>query len=165
MGYEAPEIRGLVDDDANQQSSAYTNAVDIWSLGCVIYKIMTKKVPFESSRDLRWFCDGRIPFPSPALEGTMSDEGTEFLKSLLKPKPLLRPPAAEAMQHNWLKLEEILDEVVMDASEMLYTLQQTDCPPLERKKPIRFKDCVGRKFSFPFHLACTWAVSSVASYL
>ncbi|KAI4145506.1 MAG: hypothetical protein LQ341_002367 [Variospora aurantia] len=29
-------------------------------------------------------------------------------------------------------------------------------PPEERKKPIRFKDAVGRKFSFPFHLCNTW---------
>jgi hypothetical protein len=27
------------------------------------------------------------------------------------------------------------------------------------KKPIKFKDAVGRKFSFPFELAATWAVS------
>ncbi|KAL9607997.1 MAG: hypothetical protein Q9167_007144 [Letrouitia subvulpina] len=32
-------------------------------------------------------------------------------------------------------------------------------PPEERKKPIRFKDAVGRKFSFPFHLCNTWEVS------
>jgi hypothetical protein len=25
---------------------------------------------------------------------------------------------------------------------------------------IKFKDCVGRKFSFPFHQSKTWAVSS-----
>jgi hypothetical protein len=32
-------------------------------------------------------------------------------------------------------------------------------PSEEKKKPIKFKDAVGRKFSFPFHLCCTWAVS------
>lgn len=33
-------------------------------------------------------------------------------------------------------------------------------PPAEApKKPLRFKDAVGRKFSFPFHLCATWAVS------
>ncbi|CEO59698.1 Putative Kinetoplast-associated protein kap [Penicillium brasilianum] len=26
----------------------------------------------------------------------------------------------------------------------------------EKKKPIKFKDAVGRKFSFPFELGCTW---------
>lgn len=30
-------------------------------------------------------------------------------------------------------------------------------PPAEKQKPIRFKDAVGRKFSFPFHLCATWA--------
>ena len=28
------------------------------------------------------------------------------------------------------------------------------------KAPIRFKDAVGRKFNFPFHLCQTWPVSS-----
>lgn len=32
-------------------------------------------------------------------------------------------------------------------------------PPEEKKKPIKFKDAVGRKFSFPFHLCNTWEVS------
>ncbi|KAI9772249.1 MAG: hypothetical protein M1840_000998 [Geoglossum simile] len=31
-------------------------------------------------------------------------------------------------------------------------------PKAEKKKPLRFKDAVGRKFSFPFHLCQTWAV-------
>jgi hypothetical protein len=31
--------------------------------------------------------------------------------------------------------------------------------PDDKKKPIKFKDAVGRKFSFPFHLCSTWAVS------
>ena len=28
--------------------------------------------------------------------------------------------------------------------------------PVEKKKPIKFKDAVGRKFSFPYHLCETW---------
>lgn len=31
-------------------------------------------------------------------------------------------------------------------------------PPAEKKKPIKFKDAVGRKFSFPFELCETWTV-------
>ena len=30
--------------------------------------------------------------------------------------------------------------------------------PKEKLKPIKFKDAVGRKFSFPFHLCSTWSV-------
>lgn len=33
-------------------------------------------------------------------------------------------------------------------------------PSTEKRKPIKFKDAVGRKFSFPFHLCNTWPVSS-----
>ncbi|ODM17129.1 hypothetical protein SI65_07528 [Aspergillus cristatus] len=29
-------------------------------------------------------------------------------------------------------------------------------PPEDKKKPIKFKDAIGRKFSFPFELCCTW---------
>ncbi len=29
----------------------------------------------------------------------------------------------------------------------------------ERKKPLKFKDAIGRRFSFPFHLCNTWHVS------
>lgn len=31
--------------------------------------------------------------------------------------------------------------------------------PPEKQKPIKFKDAIGRKFSFPFHLCKTWEVS------
>ncbi|KAK2768792.1 hypothetical protein FQN54_000648 [Arachnomyces sp. PD_36] len=37
------------------------------------------------------------------------------------------------------------------------TAAATKPPPPEKKKPIKFKDAVGRKFSFPFHLCNTWA--------
>ena len=33
--------------------------------------------------------------------------------------------------------------------------------PSDKKKPIRFKDALGRKFSFPFHLCQTWGVSHI----
>ncbi|PUU79013.1 kinase-like domain-containing protein, partial [Tuber borchii] len=32
--YSAPEVLGL---DSNRENSEYTNLVDVWSLGCVIY--------------------------------------------------------------------------------------------------------------------------------
>ena len=31
-------------------------------------------------------------------------------------------------------------------------------PPGKKKEPIKFKDAVGRKFQFPFHLCNTWMV-------
>lgn len=37
-------------------------------------------------------------------------------------------------------------------------------PPPEKKKPIKFKDAVGRKFNFPFHLCSTWQVCTSSIY-
>lgn len=36
-------------------------------------------------------------------------------------------------------------------------------PPPEKKQPIKFKDAVGRKFSFPFELCATWQVRQLTS--
>jgi hypothetical protein len=35
----------------------------------------------------------------------------------------------------------------------------------DSKAPLRFKDAVGRKFSFPFHLCATWSVSCYSSLM
>lgn len=42
------------------------------------------------------------------------------------------------------------------------TLDQRTRPTRETNPPIRFTDAVGRRFSFPFRLACTWPVSSLS---
>jgi hypothetical protein len=34
-------------------------------------------------------------------------------------------------------------------------------PPMMKEEPIKFKDCVGRKFTLPFHMVTTWSVSSI----
>lgn len=34
----------------------------------------------------------------------------------------------------------------------------TASAPAEKRKPIKYKDCIGRKFEFPFELADTWQV-------
>ena len=41
--YSCPEI---------VQSQTYTNKADIWSLGCIIYEIMTLSQPFNASNPL-----------------------------------------------------------------------------------------------------------------
>jgi hypothetical protein len=40
----------------------------------------------------------------------------------------------------------------------------TDDSPT-RKEPIKFKDALGRKFTFPFHLCCTWEVRTLQSII
>ena len=44
-------------------------------------------------------------------------------------------------------------------------MQQAGNLQLESLAPLKFKDAVGRKFSFPFHLCSTWRVSSKSASL
>jgi len=89
----------------------------------------------------------------------MSQEGTDFVESLLKPQPSERPTAARALDDKWLKIDGISEEIVVDASEIQHVLSPpTGQVPAKSVKLVKFKDCTGRKFSVPFPLCKTWQV-------
>ncbi|KAH0562358.1 hypothetical protein GP486_002949 [Trichoglossum hirsutum] len=100
LAYEAPEIRGYVDTD--EPTSGYDNAVDMWSMGCVIYKIATQNVPFPTPGAVFKFCCGTLPFPEELLLAKISTDGTEFVKSLITPNPRDRLSAASALEALWI---------------------------------------------------------------
>jgi serine/threonine protein kinase len=97
--YMAPEVTGYLDTD--EPTSEYNKAVDMWSLGCVLYKVATQVVPFPTPRDLRKFCSGG-PFPEQPLLDRIAAEGVEFVKGLLVPHPQNRLTAESALQTSWL---------------------------------------------------------------
>ncbi len=100
--FQAPEIIGYVEE--NEESSEYTNAVDVWSLGCVTFEILTHEVPFPDFRALSLFSKRRTQFPTEALSARcVSTEGIEFIRSLMVPEPSKRLTAETALQHPWLE--------------------------------------------------------------
>lgn len=125
LGYLAPEVLGLI----RRARKSYTNAVDMWALGCIVHEILTLQTPFEyspsiaSSADLSdsvdttplpqtnmdmmaSFCSGKIKFPVENLQlSKVSDYGIHFVKKLLVAGPRSRLSAGEALKHPWL-LEE-----------------------------------------------------------
>ncbi|KAL2070966.1 hypothetical protein VTL71DRAFT_13992 [Oculimacula yallundae] len=56
--------------------------------------------------------------------------------------------------NNEVILPSLWDQLVQPGWEVSLKLREE--PRAENKKPIRFKDAVGRKFSFPFDLCHTW---------
>jgi len=60
----APEVLGL---DPNSETSNYTNAVDIWSLGRVIYELLVGTKLFVSEFQLSHYFYGTLPFPEARL--------------------------------------------------------------------------------------------------
>lgn len=128
QGYVAPELLGLLTPGAN--TSGYSNSVDMWSLGCVVYELLTAEIPFlEAGRPesfmsgldteyadempqqdlsaLKAFCDGKSDFPTDVLRlSGASDRAVEFVTSLLVPSPGSRAAAEAALQSQWLLQDE-----------------------------------------------------------
>ncbi|PUU76166.1 kinase-like domain-containing protein [Tuber borchii] len=108
--YGAPEVLGL---DSNSKISAYTNAVDIWSLGCVIYESLVGTHLFTSWGQVSRYYHGKSPFPEDKLKGLptpLDDVGISLLKSMLAIQPGDRPTAAGALGNAWLTGLESDDE-------------------------------------------------------
>lgn len=52
MDYLAPEV-GI---DPNRDTSVYTNAVDVWSIGCITHELLTQVLPFRGITVLTRYC-------------------------------------------------------------------------------------------------------------
>jgi ankyrin repeat protein len=99
----APEVNGLIE---SEKSSGYTSAVDIWSLGCVIYQVLCQNVPFSDQNALLLFISAKVPFPARDLRSkSISPQGIGFLESLIVPDPSKRLSAVDALKSAWLRIE------------------------------------------------------------
>lgn len=100
-GYMAPETLGFIDDGS--QSSSYTNAVDIWSLGCLVYYTLAGKPPFENSVSLRDYAWEALEFPEqPLIQKRVGGSGREFIKKMLASEPQNRPVASTDLIKEWV---------------------------------------------------------------
>lgn len=104
-GYMAPEILGLLDD--YKEDSSYTCAVDIWSLGCFIFYILTIATPFPTYGSLQDFCWGLSAFPETLLvDNGVGLSGRLFIKYLTTIKPHERPQASIDLVSHWVIAED-----------------------------------------------------------
>ena len=116
--YSAPEVLGL---DSNSETSDYTNSVDIWSLGCVIYELLVGTKLFASEGRVSRYFFGKWPFPEDKLKGLSpptDDAGILLLKSMLVIQPEDRPTAADALNDRWLAGLKSYNESGADQDEV-----------------------------------------------
>ena len=90
--YIAPEIQ----DDESPESN-YTQAVDVWSLGCVVYVMLTQKHPFPAMK-LKW-----KPFREEPLQVQSRLDAIELLRTMLVVDPSKRATAKEAISSKWVQ--------------------------------------------------------------
>lgn len=94
--YMAPEI---LDED----NFTYTNAVDMWAFGCVIYLLLGWTMPFPHRRCVQRYAKDstQISF-QPLVDNGVTSTAIMFVQSLLSVSPRDRPSAQDALQLPWM---------------------------------------------------------------
>ena len=131
--FSAPETT----PDDYEETFQYTNAVDMWSLGCVIYNVLAHSLPYKNSHAKR------LPFPTQPLKDRVNDQGISFLECLLRVDPSIRWTAQKAAKHPWLEAYcEASSAVVKDAIEDSNTVAQPERPNKSQNKRLNPDDQV-----------------------
>ncbi|KAF7537784.1 hypothetical protein G7054_g3489 [Neopestalotiopsis clavispora] len=110
--YVAPEV--LADDRIRK----YTKAVDVWSLGVVLYislcgfppfsdELYTKEFPYTLSQQIR---DGRFDYPSPYWD-SVGDPALDLIDRMLVVDPEKRFTIDECLDHPWVT-QKMPDELL-----------------------------------------------------
>ena len=102
--YQAPEVFGFMD---SEEELLYTSAVDLWALGCVMYKLLTLEKPFPKPSSLRFYCYSMKEFPVEPLHAKdVSEDAIEFIRQLMRANPPERLDAETALKSDWRGLQD-----------------------------------------------------------
>ncbi|OAA67647.1 Protein kinase-like domain protein [Cordyceps fumosorosea ARSEF 2679] len=114
QAYMAPEVYGY--DNPHSSSIAYTNAVDLWAVGCIVYRLVTGTVPFQTG-ELRRVCENESKCPSETLGKEVGETCTGFIRLLLSKDPRDRPSAAGALKNTWITAGPVPEMTSCTSSE------------------------------------------------
>jgi serine/threonine protein kinase len=103
-GFLAPELlvqSGLIDVEGLDELREYTVAVDILSLGEIIFRALTSQPPFP--RSLAAYVKGNVGFPYEVLHSQkVSNPGCDFIRGLMRVNPKERTTARDALGQIWI---------------------------------------------------------------
>lgn len=102
QAYMAPEVLNYLDSGVSG-SDQYTNSVDIWAVGCIIFRLVTGATPFPQGTTLMKYCEDKSLFPfDPLFDSGIKSAALRFIRHLLVTQPQDRPSASLALQHEWI---------------------------------------------------------------
>ncbi|GLB37085.1 putative forkhead associated domain containing protein [Lyophyllum shimeji] len=97
--YLAPEVV------RQENNEGYDNLVDSWSVGVIVFSMLTNASPFiedENQRDIRTRVSERIIDWNCLAATNVSDAAQEFIRDLLEEDPRQRMTLTASLQHPWL---------------------------------------------------------------
>ncbi|KAG5219844.1 kinase domain-containing protein [Salix suchowensis] len=98
--YLAPEVV------KQQNAEGYDNLVDSWSVGVIVFSMLTNAGPFiedENQRDIRMRIIERQIDWDTLYNSNVSQEAQSFIRSLLVDNPTRRMTLTDALHHPWLQ--------------------------------------------------------------
>ena len=101
--YVAPEVLGAPGPGGARGAKAVTVAVDMWSIGVVMFMLLAGYPPFIAEPDSKLFSlirRGKYTL-APAVFDTVTEEAKDLIKKLLVVHPDERIKAREAAAHPW----------------------------------------------------------------
>lgn len=99
--FMAPELLGYIKHQKPKVIADY-KAADMWSLGEIIFQLLTGENTFTSPVDLMHYCKGSQKYPSERLPQSISVDGFQFIVNLMAPLSKNRITAAQSIRHRWM---------------------------------------------------------------
>ncbi|KAK7219565.1 hypothetical protein V2G26_007568 [Clonostachys chloroleuca] len=97
VAFASPEQLGVT-----RPNPRYESATDMWSLGVIIFKLLTYKTPFEAVYDLVGYVSGKTHLPmTDKLPPDTPLIFSEMIRDLLSVEPQDRPSARACSKRDW----------------------------------------------------------------
>ncbi|VEU21077.1 DEKNAAC101961 [Brettanomyces naardenensis] len=127
---------------------SYSNKVDMWSIGCLLFVILTAHLPFSGSTQEALFKNITAGNYHELLlkENGVSLEGRDFLSRLLEVDVSLRLNAQEALDHPWIR--EICPEDSQVSLSQSQSYQQRMSQSMSQRKHHQQQQHVSHRSSF-----------------
>ncbi|KYQ89301.1 putative protein serine/threonine kinase [Tieghemostelium lacteum] len=108
--YVAPEIIKsclMGKNTQNGEPHGYGKEVDAWSLGCILYILLSGKPPFDVERsNFNQTSKGEYTFNIPIWD-TVTEAAKDLIQKLLKVDPLQRISVKDALVHRWFSNDDL----------------------------------------------------------
>jgi len=91
--------------EVHDTSKPKTNRVDIWSLGCVLYRMFAGNLLFNDPFEVLRYSLTASSSPLPLDNIGLSTPCVSFLRDILQPIPVDRPSAEECQKKAWIMSE------------------------------------------------------------